>query len=342
MAKTTAAKVIDQCASQVGYREGRNNYNKYAPIAGHANYLAWCATFLVAEFKVAGQELPSGATTAGCYNNVEAFKRAKRFSYYPGVGAIFFLGSAGQTHTGLVYSYDSIYIYTIEGNTNDDGSANGNGVYKRRRTRASVYGYGYPDYSHPIVEADPKWGPPQSSQEPASDILPSVELYNVQPGDTNSDVLLLQKALKKVYPSFDYSSGPGIFGPLTEAAYAKYQKSLGYEGADADGAPGETSLKALADKTKLFVVGGNKPSISVADVQPGKVNNSVELVQKALKKVYPDFDYSSGPGIFGPLTTQFYAKWQRSLDYSGADANGGPGESSLKRLATQTGIFTVN
>jgi hypothetical protein len=210
MARTTAAKVIDKCAAQVGYREGRSNYNKYAPIAGHANNLPWCATFLVAMFKQAGQELPPGTTTAGCYNNVEAFKKAKRFSYYPGVGAIFFTGSVGQTHTGLVYAYDTVYVYTIEGNTNDNGSANGNGVYKRRRTRASIYGYGYPNYSHPIVEADPKWGP---------------------------------------------SSGPGIFGPMTTETYAKWQRSLGYEGADADGKPGNLSLKQLADRTKLFTVG---------------------------------------------------------------------------------------
>lgn len=255
MARTTAAKVIDKCASQVGYREGRSNYNKYAPIAGHANNLAWCATFLVAMFKQAGQELPPGANTAGCYNNVQAFKRARRFSYYPGVGAIFFTGSMGQTHTGLVYAYDTVYVYTIEGNTNDNGSANGNGVYKRRRTRASIYGYGYPNYSHPIVEADPKFGPPQSAQNPSPGIKPSVEVYNVQPGDKNSDVLLVQKALKMVYKDFDYSSGPGIFGERTQAAYAKWQRSLGYEGADADGKPGEGSLKQLASRTKLFVVG---------------------------------------------------------------------------------------
>lgn len=252
MARTTAKRVIDQCASQVGYREGRNNYNKYASVAGHANYLAWCATFLVACFKQAGQELPSGANTAGCYNNVEAFKRARRFSYYPAVGAIFFVGSSGQTHTGLVYGFDTVYVYTIEGNTNDGGSANGNGVYKRRRTRASIYGYGYPNYSHAIVSADPKWGPPQAEVKPTMPAVPTVEVYNVQPGDFNSDVLVVQKALKKVYPEFDYSSGPGRFGDKTRAAYKKWQLSLYGPGPDADGLPGLDSLSRLAKRTGLF------------------------------------------------------------------------------------------
>ncbi len=252
MARTTAKKVIDQCASQVGYREGRSNYNKYASVAGHANYLAWCATFLVAEFKIAGQELPPGATTAGCAANVNAFKQARRFSYYPAVGAIFFIGSYGQTHTGLVYGFDSVYVYTIEGNTNVDGSANGNGVYKRRRSRASVYGYGYPNYAHPIVSADPKWGPPQAEVKPTLPSVPTVEVYNVQPGDFNSDVQVLQKALKKIYPDFDYSSGPGHFGDRTKSYYKKWQVSLYGAGPDADGKTGLDSLSKLANRTGLF------------------------------------------------------------------------------------------
>lgn len=250
--KTTAARVITQCASQVGYREGSNNYNKYAPIAGHGQHQSWCATFLVAEFKIAGQELPSGATTAGCYNNCNAFKQARRFSYYPGVGAIFFIGPSGSTHTGLVYGYDSIYVYTIEGNSNNDGSSNGNGVYKNRRTRASIYGYGYPNYSHAIVAADPKFGPVQSSTPPVSSGVPTLEVYNVQPGHNNSDVLVLQKALKKVFPDFNYSTGPGVFGPATRSVYTRWQKSVGYTGSDADGKPGLASLTRLATKTGMF------------------------------------------------------------------------------------------
>lgn len=255
MARTEAAKVIALCESQVGYREGYSNYNKYASIAGHANYLAWCATFLVAEFKLAGQELPYGATTAGCYENCRAFRNAGRFSYYPAVGAIFFIGPSGSTHTGLVYWYDNTYVYTIEGNTNAGGSANGDGVYRRKRLRRDIYGYGYPNYSHPIVSADPKWGGttnPGTPPTPPAPILPVVEVYNVQPGRSNSDVLLVQKALKVVFPNFDYSSGPGIFGPRTQFQYSLWQQSLGYSGDAANGEPGLTSLTKLADRTKLF------------------------------------------------------------------------------------------
>jgi hypothetical protein len=56
----------------------------------------------------------------------------------------------------------------------------------------------------------------------------------------------VQEALKKEYPSFDYSSGPGLFGPRTKAAYAKWQKKLGEK--KADGVPTLTSLRKLGEK----------------------------------------------------------------------------------------------
>ncbi len=98
---------------------------------------------------------------------------------------------------------------------------------------------------------------------------------------SKDDVLLVQKALKKLV-GLDYSSGPGIFGPKTKAAYKKYQKSLGYTGNDADGVPGPTSLKKLGEASGLFKVNDfltvSKPSAVVAkakSVVTGKVASPV-------------------------------------------------------------------
>lgn len=46
----------------------------------------------------------------------------------------------------------------------------------------------------------------------------------------------------------------GSFGSLTVAAYAAFQRSLGYRGADADGVPGKASLTELGSRTGLFTV----------------------------------------------------------------------------------------
>lgn len=167
-AKVSAKTVLDLAASQVGYKEGfsnghYNNHNKYAPAVPGLEWAQdqpWCDVFVSWCFYKAGQQLPSGVISASVAASRDAWKKAGRFSQYPAVGAHAIYGADGSQHTGLVYKYDKDYIYTIEGNTNDDGSAEGNGVYRKKRLRRDgyVYGYGYPDYSQPIVSADPSKG----------------------------------------------------------------------------------------------------------------------------------------------------------------------------------------
>jgi N-acetylmuramoyl-L-alanine amidase len=81
------------------------------------------------------------------------------------------------------------------------------------------------------------------------------------------------------------------------------------------------------------------PKVKLEDVQPGKKNNSVLIVQKALAKAV-GLDYSSGPGHFGPATKAAYARWQRKSGSSGSAADGVPGAGSLKKLGDKYG-FTV-
>lgn len=161
-----AAQVISKAKSQVGYREGRsgkswNNDQKYSksqPELAWSNRMAWCATFVCWCFReVFGNYKPIFGSTAAVAVFRDRAKANNRFSEYPAVGAVLILGRSG-VHTGIVYAYDNTYIYTVEGNTNDSGSPEGNGVYLKRRTRKSVYGYLYPAYPEGIASADPKWG----------------------------------------------------------------------------------------------------------------------------------------------------------------------------------------
>jgi hypothetical protein len=93
---------------------------------------------------------------------------------------------------------------------------------------------------------------PVPTPTPPPSNTPVLHVANVQPGKTNSEVKVLQKALSIV--GLNPGGIDGAFGPKTKAAYAKWQTSLGYKGTDADGAPGKTSLTALANKTKTFTV----------------------------------------------------------------------------------------
>lgn len=162
-----ATAVIRVAKSQNGYREGKsgvhyNNKQKYSQETTGLEWSdgqPWCDVFANWCYQQTGVEVPAGAKSASCAASVAAYKKAKRFTEYPVIGAQAFYGKGGGTHTGVVYDYDDTDIYTIEGNTNDDGGAEGDGVYNKRRHRrdAYVYGYGIPYLKGVLKSADPSW-----------------------------------------------------------------------------------------------------------------------------------------------------------------------------------------
>ncbi|MFD8839869.1 CHAP domain-containing protein [Streptomyces griseofuscus] len=163
MANPQMPQVIAVAMSQVGYREGYteggwNNVTRYADeVPGLSAYQgqSWCMTFTSWVAMRAGVPtlFPRGVD---CSAGVSWFQAASRWSWYPAVGSQVFYGASGSEHTGIVYAYDATYIWTIEGNTSDNGSTEGDGVYLRKRKRADaiVYGYGLPAYAEGITTAD--------------------------------------------------------------------------------------------------------------------------------------------------------------------------------------------
>lgn len=99
--------------------------------------------------------------------------------------------------------------------------------------------------------------PPKPAPDPAPKPVPApvpstVRVSDVQPGKSNSGVGLVQKALKVL--GMDPGAVDGAFGPKTQAAYAAWQRRLGYSGSDADGRPGIKSLTALGQRRGFKVV----------------------------------------------------------------------------------------
>lgn len=72
----------------------------------------------------------------------------------------------------------------------------------------------------------------------------TVRLSRVQPGKRNKDVLVLKRRLKR-RGFYKEDNMTNYFGTGLANAYARYQRSLGYTGKDADGTPGKTSLQKL-------------------------------------------------------------------------------------------------
>lgn len=267
-----ASKVLAAAASVVGYHEGRSNgswnndqrFSKETPGFAWSNYQAWCDTFVAWSFFKAGlfNELP--VKSAGCAESVAGFKKVNRFSAYPAVGAQVFFGPGGGSHTGIVESYDGNNISTIEGNTNDNGSAEGDGVYRKVHARrdTNVYGYGYPNYREGIDSADPAWAkakpkpivPPVVKKVLAAIVGRLVYVENLVPGRPgNGSVGVLQRVLNKdLGIKLPVSS---VYDAATKAAVAHVQRNLGYKGADADGVIGDATLAFLSKKYHFVVVG---------------------------------------------------------------------------------------
>ncbi|AXQ61083.1 endolysin [Streptomyces phage Hank144] len=135
-----------------------------------------------------------------------------------------------------------------------------------------------------------------------------------------------------------YAEGPGpTWSDADTKNYADFQRSLGYSGSDADGVPGEGSLKKLLGT--LPSATASKPAPKRYEPFPGaaffkRAPRSAIVTAMGKRLVAEGCGvYSSGPG---PQWTESdrksYAKWQRKLGYSGADADGYPGKTSWDKL----------
>lgn len=138
-------KALQVAISQIGQEEKPVGSNWGEPVK---SYLAsvgidfpasWCMAFIYWCFKQSTQDSPL-VKTAGVLNawsNASSHRTAD-----PQPGDIFIMDfGGGHGHTGIVEKIDTLYIYTIEGNTNDTGSREGYEVCRRRRLKTTIKGY---------------------------------------------------------------------------------------------------------------------------------------------------------------------------------------------------------
>ncbi|GAB7028673.1 hypothetical protein AB0G35_23790 [Streptomyces sp. NPDC021749] len=205
----------------------------------------------------------------------------------------------------MVYKYDADHAYTIEGNTNANGSAEGNGVYLKTRLRRDsyLYGYGLPAFAEGVVTADPglkgKDGftyeatassgavgsPPTTPAEAALPWVSSNQLIwaaahsvaeekaaEAGNGNPADDVALVQDALEKVM-GVAPGDPHGVFEAETQQLYDTFRKEkLGYSGAEATGVPGTQSLVELGRRSELFHVrAGSTPALALPSIDMNQV-----------------------------------------------------------------------
>ena len=134
--------IIGVALTQVGYREGSNNYTKYGVWYGLPNS-PWCGMFV--SWCAAQAGIPTSVLKRTGIANPNNFGLSYKSGseYTPQKGDLFFKKSF--SHVGLVYYTEGDYFYTIEGNTSDV-SSEGTSVLIRRRKISDFY-FSTPNYS---------------------------------------------------------------------------------------------------------------------------------------------------------------------------------------------------
>ncbi|MER7771416.1 peptidoglycan-binding protein [Kitasatospora sp. NPDC096140] len=282
---SNAADLIRVARDEVGYHEGRsgghwNNVQKFSPAVSGLEWSqgeAWCATFVAWCAQESGNAglFP---VSASCAEGVAWFTERGRFTEYPVIGGQVFFGPGGGSHTGICIAYTGSTITTVEGNTNDGGSSEGDGVYMKTRDRRSdwVHGYGIPDFAGGVVLADPEWkdrpgaiyfgqeasaddspsggaasgGAPAGDSGPAGDAggdgfepFPGADFFH---DGRHSDVVTRMGERLVAEGCSAYAEGPGPeWSDADRESFRNWQHKLGDSGPDADGIPGPKQWAAL-------------------------------------------------------------------------------------------------
>lgn len=146
--QTLAARAMYIAISQNGVREQSNNsgpaVDAFLASVGLPSGYSWCMAFVYWCYTQAANALGiinPLVRTGGCMRQWNESKCHKLHDT-PAPGDVFIMDlGGGAGHTGIVTAVHGDEIETVEGNTNDNGSANGDGVYLRRRKMSRIKGY---------------------------------------------------------------------------------------------------------------------------------------------------------------------------------------------------------
>ena len=263
------------------YREGRNNDNIFGDWYGIPNQ-PWCAMFVSYCMNKAGV-LPNVVKKfASCSIGWNWFKskgQTRNRGYIPQKGDIIFFDwnpekGDGIDHVGIVNNVNGEYIYTLEGNHDDQVN-----IYKYHINDARIYGYAVPDYTgEEIIENNPS------------------ESYTNKPlvykGKTGETVKYIQNKLINKGYFLGRTGADGIFGFQTEKAVRQFQIDSNLS---ADGIIGPLTWEKLED-----------PTIVISSSYPGNIigmgargDNVLKIQRELIRRGYnvpggADGQYGSG------------------------------------------------
>lgn len=141
-ANSLSGVALEIAIAQNGVREFGNNagpaVQAFLQSVSLGPGYSWCMAFVYWAFDNASMYLKvinPLVKTGGCLRQLNEIDPKYVVKGDPRQGDIFIMDlGGGSGHTGIVVSRDRDNVQTIEGNTNNNGSANGDGVYMRTRS----------------------------------------------------------------------------------------------------------------------------------------------------------------------------------------------------------------
>jgi hypothetical protein len=127
---------------------GRNDgaeVEKYLASTGLGKGYPWCAAFVAWCFDEAGVHAIHSAWSPSWFpRSATIYTKGRRDNQNPeraDVFGIFYRHLDRIGHIGFIHDWPagSDYVITVEGNTNNAGSREGDGVYKKRRVKRNIY-----------------------------------------------------------------------------------------------------------------------------------------------------------------------------------------------------------
>lgn len=109
-------------------------------VTGNRRGDPWCASFVAFVLGIAYQGKNPLPATASCDRLLEHARARALLVTDPEPGDVFLVMKTptDAVHTGFVTAVSPVAVKTIEGNTNNDGSRDGWGVFARERRKGSL------------------------------------------------------------------------------------------------------------------------------------------------------------------------------------------------------------
>jgi hypothetical protein len=149
LAQDARSRVVRIAESQLSVREASGNNDgaqvqAFLATTGLKGNYPWCAAFLSWTFIQADIKAPRSAYSPDWFRTNVVYRQHKPtitpFKSQPAqVFGLYFESKKRVAHVGMIVSETRLSYATIEGNTNAQGSREGDGVYRKIRNKRTIY-----------------------------------------------------------------------------------------------------------------------------------------------------------------------------------------------------------